>query len=150
LRYVRSADESKALNDSKQSCVIIAASGMCEAGRVLHHLKHHIEDPRATVLFVGYQAENTLGRKILDGNEVVKIFGDEYQVRAQIKRLGGYSGHGDHNDLIGFAHNMVRKPAQTFVVHAESEAAEKLQIGLQKVGLKDVVIPERGDKVVIE
>ncbi|HSD83386.1 MAG TPA: MBL fold metallo-hydrolase, partial [Anaerolineae bacterium] len=104
LRYVRSADESKALNESKQSCVIIAASGMCEAGRVLHHLKHHIEDSRTTVLFVGYQAENTLGRKILDGDEIVKIFGDEYQVRAQIKRLGGYSGHGDHNDLVGFAH----------------------------------------------
>ena len=149
LRYVRSADESKALNESKQSCVIIAASGMCEAGRVLHHLKHHIEDPRATVLFVGYQAENTLGRKILDGNEIVKIFGDEYQVRAQIKRLGGYSGHGDHNDLVGFAHNMLRKPAQTFIVHAEEEAAEKLQVGLQKIGLKDVAIPERGNKVVI-
>lgn len=150
LRYVRTADESKALNDSKQTCIIIAASGMCEAGRVLHHLKHHIGDPRTTVLFVGYQAENTLGRKILDGNAVVKIFGDEYDVRAQIKRLGGYSGHGDHNDLVGFAHNMLRKPAQTFIVHAELEAAEKLQVGLQKIGLQDVAIPDRGDKIVIE
>jgi metallo-beta-lactamase family protein len=150
LRYVRTADESKALNESKQTCVIIAASGMCEAGRVLHHLKHHIGDPRATVLFVGYQAENTLGRKILDGNEVVKIFGDEYDVRAQIKRLGGYSGHGDHNDLVGFAHNMVRKPARTFIVHAEADAADKLQVALQGIGLKDVAIPDRGDKVVIE
>jgi metallo-beta-lactamase family protein len=150
LRYVRSADESKALNDSQQTCVIIAASGMCEAGRVLHHLKHHIGDSRATVLFVGYQAENTLGRKILDGNEVVKIFGDEYDVRARIKRLGGYSGHGDHNDLVGFAHNMVRKPAQTFIVHAEMESAEKLQIALRGIGLKDVAIPDRGDKIVID
>jgi metallo-beta-lactamase family protein len=150
LRYVRSADESKALNESRETCVIIAASGMCEAGRVLHHLKHHIEDARTTVLFVGYQAENTLGRKILDGNEVVKIFGDEYHVRAQIKRLSGYSGHGDHNDLVGFAHNMLSKPARTFIVHAELEAAEKLQVGLQKIGLKDVAIPDRGDKVVIE
>ncbi len=150
LRYVRSADESKALNASKQSSVIIAASGMCEAGRVLHHLKHHIEDPRATVLFVGYQAEHTLGRKILDGDEVVKIFGEEYQVRAQIKWLGGYSGHGDHNDLVGFAHNMLRKPGRTFIVHAEIEAAEKLQNGLQKIGLNNVVIPDRGDKIVIE
>ena len=150
LRYVRTTDESKALNESKQTCVIIAASGMCEAGRVLHHLKHHIGDPRATVLFVGYQAEYTLGRKILDGNEVVKIFGDEYDVRAQIKRLGGYSGHADHNDLVGFAHNMVSKPARAFVVHAEADAAEKLQTALQGIGLKDVVIPDRGDKVVIE
>jgi metallo-beta-lactamase family protein len=150
LRYVRTADESKALNDSKETCVIIAASGMCEAGRVLHHLKHHIDDPRATILFVGYQAENTLGRKILDGQDVVKIFGDEYDVRAQIKRLGGYSGHGDHNDLVGFANNMVGKPAQAFIVHAETEAAEKLQVGLQGIGLKDVTIPDRGDKIVIE
>jgi metallo-beta-lactamase family protein len=123
---------------------------MCEAGRVLHHLKHHIEDPRTTILFVGYQAENTLGRKILDGWEHVKVFGDEYGVRAQIKKIGGYSGHGDHNDLVGFAHNMVSKPARTFIVHAEMEAAEKLQNGLERIGLKDVTIPDRGDKVVIE
>jgi metallo-beta-lactamase family protein len=150
LRYVRTTEESKALNDSQQSCVIIAASGMCEAGRVLHHLKHHIGDPRTTVLFVGYQAEYTLGRKILDGDPVVKIFGDEYEVRAQIKKIGGYSGHGDHNDLVGFAHNMMRKPAQTFIVHAEEDSAEKLQTGLQKIGLKDVAIPDRGNKIVIE
>ncbi len=147
LRYIRTADESKALNESKESCIIIAASGMCEAGRVLHHLKHHIGDPKTTVLFVGYQAEYTLGRKILDGQDVVKIFGDEYDVRAQIKRIGGYSGHGDHNDLVGFAHNMMRKPARTFIVHAEVEAAEKLQTGLQKIGLKDVAIPDRGDMI---
>ncbi len=147
LRYVRSADESKALNESKQSAVIIAASGMCESGRVLHHLKHHIEDPRTTILFVGYQAENTLGRKILDGQERVKILGEEYQVRAQIKRISGYSGHGDHNDLVGFAHNMLSKPQRTFIVHAEMEAAEKLQHSLQGIGLKDVIVPDRGDRV---
>src|SRR5512143_1648925 len=150
LRYVRTADESKALNESRETCVVISASGMCEAGRVLHHLKHHIGDPRATVLFVGYQAENTLGRKILDGNEAVKIFGDEYDVRAQNKRIGGYSGHADHNALVGFAYNMVSKPARTFIVHAEADAAEKLQKALQGIGLKDVAIPDRGDKVVIE
>ena len=150
LRYVRSADESKALNDRKEPAVIIAASGMCETGRVLHHLKHHIEDPRATVLFVGYQGENTLGRKILDGWENVRIFGEEYSVRAQIKKLEGYSGHGDHNDLVGFAREMVRKPKNTFIVHAEVEAADALQAGLKKVGLKNVMIPDRGDKITIE
>jgi metallo-beta-lactamase family protein len=150
LRYVRSADESKALNHSKESSIIIAASGMCEAGRVLHHLKHHIEDPRTTILFVGYQAENTLGRKILDGTEVVRILGEEFNVRAQVKKIGGYSGHGDHNDLVGFAHNMVGKPTHTFIVHAEMDAAEKLQTSLEKIGLKDVHIPDRGDKIVID
>ena len=150
LRYVRTADESKALNDSKESCVIIAASGMCEAGRVLHHLKHHIGDPNTTVLFVGYQAENTLGRKILDGWQRVKIFGDEYDVRAQIKKIGGYSGHGDHNDLVGFANNLLEKPLRTFIVHAEMDAAEKLQASLKAIGLPDVVIPNRGDSVIID
>jgi metallo-beta-lactamase family protein len=150
LKYLRTADESKALNESQEPCVVIAASGMCEAGRVLHHLKHHIGDERSTVLFVGYQAEHTLGRKILDGWEKVKIFGEEYDVHAHIKKIGGYSGHGDHNDLVGFAHNMVRKPAQTFIVHAELDSAKKLQDGLQRIGLKEVNIPDRGDKVTIE
>ena len=150
LRYVRSADESKALNDSKEPCVIIAASGMCEAGRVLHHLKHHIEDSRATILFVGYQAEYTLGRKILDGNDVVKILGEEFHVQAQIKKISGYSGHGDHDDLVGFAHNLLRKPAHTFIVHAELEAAYKLQAGLEKIGLPEIHIPDRGETIEIE
>ena len=132
--------------------MIIAASGMCEAGRVLHHLKHHIEDPRATVLCSsGYQAENTLGRKILDGNEVVKIFGDEYRrARADQEASAATAATAITTIWSGFAHNMVRKPAQTFIVHAEMEAAEKLQAGLQKIGLKDVHIPDRGDKIVIE
>lgn len=150
LRYVRSADESKALNESKDPSVIIAASGMCEAGRVLHHLKHHIEDPRTTILFVGYEAENTLGRKILDGAERVRIFGEEFNVHAQIKKIGGYSGHGDHNDLVGFAHNLAGRPAHTFIVHAERDAAEKLQASLEAIGLKDVRIPDRGDQLLID
>ncbi len=150
MTYVRDTNASKALNERTEPSIIIAASGMCEAGRVLHHLMHHIEDPRATILFVGYQAENTLGRKILDGREYVKIFGEEYQVRAQVKKIEGYSGHGDHNDLVGFARNMVRKPDHTYVVHAEMEAALALQTALKGIGLKDVVIPDRGDTVIID
>jgi metallo-beta-lactamase family protein len=150
LTYVRSTEKSKELNESQQPAVIVAASGMCEAGRVLHHLKHHIEDPRATILFVGYQAENTLGRKILDGQDPVRILGEEYRVRAQVKKLEGYSGHGDHDDLIGFAREMVKRPDKTFIVHAELEAAQALQAGLQKIGLPNVAIPDRGDRVLIE
>lgn len=150
MTYVRDTEASKALNDRTEPCVIIAASGMCEAGRVLHHLKHHIEDPRATILFVGYQAENTLGRKILDKWERVKIFGEELEVHAQVKKLEGYSGHGDHNDLVGFAREMIRKPSHAFIVHAEMEAAQALQKSLQGIGLKDVAIPDRGDRVIID
>lgn len=150
LTYVRDTNASKALNESKQPAIIIAASGMCEAGRVLHHLAHHIEDPRTTVLFVGYQAENTLGRKILDGWQRVRILGDEYEVRAQVKKLEGYSGHGDHSDLINFARAMVRQPKRAFIVHAELESAEALQDGLRKIGLKMTAIPDRGDRAIIE
>ncbi len=150
MTYIRDTEASKALNESKEPSVIIAASGMCEAGRVLHHLKHHIEDPNTTILFVGYQAENTLGRKILDKWARVKILGEEFQVRAQVKKLEGYSGHGDHNDLVGFARDMVRPPPRAFIVHAEMEAAQALQKGLTGIGLKDVVIPDRGDRVTID
>ncbi len=145
LTYVRDTEASKALNERNDPAIIIAASGMCEAGRVLHHLRHHLDDPRATIAFVGYQAENTLGRKILDGQPTVKIFGEEHEVKANVIKLEGYSGHGDHDDLVGFARNMARKPSQTFIVHAEYDAAQALQTGLQSVGLKNVAIPDRGD-----
>lgn len=149
LTYVRDTEASKALNERNDPAVIIAASGMCEAGRVLHRLRHHIDDPRATIVFAGYQAENTLGRKILDGQPRVRIFGEEHDVKASIKKLEGYSGHGDHDDLVGFAHNMARQPHHTFIVHAEVESAQALQAGLQGIGLKNVAIPDRGNVVEI-
>ncbi|MGH2592475.1 MAG: MBL fold metallo-hydrolase RNA specificity domain-containing protein [Anaerolineae bacterium] len=145
LTYVRDAERSKALNERREPAVIIAASGMCEAGRVLHHLKHHVGDSRNTVMFVGYQAENTLGRKLLDGWKRVKIFGDEYDVAAEIVKLEGYSAHADHDGLVAFAHNMAQRPDQTFIVHAELEAAEALRKGLIGIGLGNVSIPDRGD-----
>ena len=150
LTYVRDTQASKDLNERHEPCIIISASGMCEAGRVLHHLKHRIGDPRNTILFVGYQAENTLGRKILDGLKRVRIFGEEFEVKADIQKIDGYSGHGDHDDLINFPRNMSRKPTRTFIVHAEMEAALALQTGLKGVGVKDAVIPERGDTAIID
>jgi len=145
LTYIRDAEKSKELNERADPAVIIAASGMCEAGRVLHHLAHHVGDARNTVMFVGYQAEHTLGRKLLDGEKAVKIFGDEYDVRAEMVKLEGYSAHADHNGLIGYARNMARKPGQTFIVHAELEAAEALRKGLKAIGLENVAIPDRGE-----
>jgi metallo-beta-lactamase family protein len=145
LIYVRDAEQSKALNDRQDPAVIIAASGMCEGGRVLHHLKHHIGDPRNTVMFVSYQAEHTLGRKLLDGWRRVKIFGEEYDVAADIVKLDGYSCHADHNGLIGYARQMVQQPQQTFIVHAELEPAEALRGGFRGMGLQNVAIPDRGD-----
>ncbi|HLF25432.1 MAG TPA: MBL fold metallo-hydrolase [Anaerolineae bacterium] len=150
LTYIRNAEKSKELNERHEPAVIIAASGMCEAGRVLHHLMHHVGDPRNTVLFVGYQAQDTLGRKLLDGWKRVRIFGDEYDVAAEIAKLEGYSAHADHNGLVGFAREMTQKPQQTFIVHAELEPAEALRQGLLAVGLPNVSIPNRGDVAEIQ
>lgn len=150
LTYIRGIEQSKALNDRREPAVIIAASGMCEGGRVQHHLKHHMGDPRNTVLFVGYQAEHTLGRKLLDGWKRVKIFGDEYDVAAEIVKLDAYSSHADHNGLVGYARSMVQRPRQTFIVHAEMQPAEALRDGMRGIGLESVMIPDRGDMAEIE
>ena len=150
LTYVRDAEASKALNDRDEPAVIIAPSGMCEGGRILHHLRHHVGDARNTVLFAGFQAEHTLGRRLMDGHKRVKIFGDEHDVDAEIVKLEGYSAHGDHNDLVGFARSMSPHPGQTFIVHAELEAAEALRAALVGTGFQNVAIPDRGDRFEVE
>ena len=131
LHYVRSTDESKQLNFLREPAVIISASGMAEAGRVQHHLKHHIEDPRSTVLLAGYQAENTLGRKLQDKQPTVTILGQDYQVRAQIETLTGFSGHADRNGLLNWAGAISKKPLRTFLVHGEDGPLKALADGLR-------------------
>jgi len=144
LIYIRDVEESKKLNDSLELAVIISASGMCEAGRVLHHLRHHIGDPRAAVLFVGFQAENTLGRKLVDGEKIVRIFGEEHEVKARIERIESYSAHADEQELLAFISAMPQRPRRVFIVHAESDAARSMMAGLRGLGISDVTIPERG------
>ncbi len=144
LRYTRSVEESKQLNSLQEPAVIISASGMCEAGRILHHFKNRLEDPNTTVLFVGFQAQDTLGRKLLEGEPRVRIFGEELAVNASIKRLEGFSAHADHNGLLDYARH-TGKPANTFVVHAEPQYAEALRKGLDGIGLPKVAVPNRGD-----
>jgi metallo-beta-lactamase family protein len=137
LTYTRTADESKKLNFLREPAIIIAASGMMEAGRILHHLKNHIEDPRTTVLVVGFQAENTLGRRLVDGEKTVRIFGETYQNRAQVEVMSGFSGHADRNELLAWVGAMQNKPKRTFLVHGEPPAqfalaeALKTQFGMQ-------------------
>ena len=117
-------EESRAINDDDEPKVIISASGMCDAGRIRHHVKHNIENPASTILFVGYQAEGTFGRRLLDGAEKVKLFGKEYTVRAKIVRMDGMSGHGDQKELLDWIHGFEKKPEQVFVVHGENATAE--------------------------
>ena len=127
LSLVRKVNESKDLNDLHEPAIIISASGMCEAGRVLHHLRNNIEDPKNTILFVGFCAENTLGAKIRNGMEEVPILGDFFKVRADIQILDSFSGHADRSELIDYFDKMGGKKERVFLVHGETEQSQALQ-----------------------
>lgn len=143
MHYIRAVEESKQLNFLTQPAVIISASGMAEAGRIQHHLKNHIEDPKNTILLAGYQAENTLGRKIQDKAPIVNIFGEPYHVRAQVESLTGFSGHADRNALLNWAGGFDKKPRHTFLVHGEDSGLNGLKQGLEsQVEYQNVAIPD--------
>ena len=145
LRFTVTADESKALNESNESSIIISASGMCEVGRIKHHLKHHLWDPNSTILFVGYQAPGTLGYSIVNGAKKVKIFGDEIVVNARIEYIEGYSGHADQEWLMNFVYSFIKKPKHIFLVHGEEEAQDVLKDKIETEAGINVKIPEYGD-----
>jgi metallo-beta-lactamase family protein len=149
LRYTRNVDESKALNTLEGPAIIISASGMCEAGRILHHLKNNIEKSSTVVLFVGFQAENTLGRKILDGQSPVPIFGGDYDVRARIRRAEGYSAHADRNELLAWVRHIQEQShlKQVMLVHGEEESCLALGNALREQGVPRVDVPERGQTI---
>lgn len=127
LHFVTSSEESKALNEDMTPKVIISASGMCEVGRIKHHLKHNLYRPECTVIFVGYQAEGTLGEKIQTGERIVKIFNEEIAVNAEVRYLDAFSGHADQNGLLNWIEHMEKKPKNIFVVHGEDEAQNVLR-----------------------
>ena len=127
LHFTRTADESKALNEDERPSIIISASGMCDVGRIKHHLKHNIWNPKSTILFVGYQAPGTLGYQIVNGAKTVKIFGEEMAVNARIEYIEGYSGHADQEGLINFIYSFIKKPKNIFLVHGEQESQEVLK-----------------------
>jgi metallo-beta-lactamase family protein len=145
LFYVTRVEESKKLNDHKKPCVIISASGMMEAGRIKHHLANNITNPRNTVLIVGYCSPTTLGARIGRGDKEVSIHGTVYEVKANIKKIESYSGHGDYREMIGFL-NCQDKSAleRTFIVHGEYETQKKYSGSLQNEGYKNIEIPARG------
>lgn len=150
MRYTRTAHESKELNLLRDPAVIISASGMAEAGRILHHLKHNIEDPRNTILIVGWQAPDTLGRRLVEGQSTVKIFGETYTLRAEVAVINGFSAHADRPELLEWAGYMDPPPSHTFIVHGEEEASFALADGLRRAhGFNDVVVPELGQRVTV-
>jgi metallo-beta-lactamase family protein len=145
LRYVREVPDSKALDTSNGPAVIIAASGMAESGRILHHLAHGIGDHRNLVLFVGFQAEHTLGRRIQDGQEKVRIFGQEYERRAEVESITGYSAHADRDELRAWVRRLGGPIRRAFVVHGEPAALEAMATILRDEGIKDVRVPNHGE-----
>ena len=145
LQFTQTAEESKELNASTEPSIILSASGMCEVGRIKHHLKHNLWDPKSTILFVGYQAPGTLGRSIVEGAKKVKIFGEEIAVNARVEYIEGFSGHADQTWLLNFVNSFTNPPKHIFLVHGEPEGQEELKQKIEEDCRIPVTIPEFGD-----
>ncbi len=142
LKYVHSVEESKALNNMKEPMIIISASGMAEVGRILHHLKNNIEDPRNSILIVGWQAPYTLGRHLADREPTVRIFGEEYRVRAEVVTIGGLSAHAGQNFLTEYALAVKDTVKEVILVHGEADAASAFEDRLRASGIDRVIYPD--------
>ena len=152
LTYVASVEESKAIDAESRSSIILSASGMCEGGRVLHHLQAIIENPKNLILMVGYQAKHTLGRRILEKQARVKIFGQMHRLQAEVQVLNGFSAHADQKSLIAFAEAVRSKGSleKIILVHGEEKAQKALFKALKKQKFKSIDIPESGDRIRID
>jgi metallo-beta-lactamase family protein len=151
LTYIRDLEQSKELNEREGPFIVIAASGMCEAGRVVHHLAHTVSDPGNMVLVVGYQAENTLGKKLVMKEPVVNIFGEPHELKAEVVVLNSFSGHADRNELISYIRRFdAKRLKQIFLVHGDLDQSQKLAAGLQEAGFRSISSPARGEKAPID
>jgi metallo-beta-lactamase family protein len=148
LRYVRDQRESKGLNNDKRPMIIIAGSGMCESGRVLHHLKNNIEESRNTILVVGYMAKDTLGRRIVERSRYVRIFGVEYELNAEVAVINAFSGHADKNELLDFV-SRAMPLKRIFLVHGDLEQSQALFDSLSQMG-QNVYLPAKNEEVLLD
>jgi metallo-beta-lactamase family protein len=146
LRYIRTVEESKTLNGLHMPFIVIAASGMCEAGRVLHHLKNSVEDPKNLVLITGFQAQNTLGRAIVQKQPEVKIFGEPMRLRAEVDSIGELSGHADQRELLQWMEPVVPTLKKVFLVHGEPDAQQALKVEIEMMYKLEVVCPKRDER----
>jgi metallo-beta-lactamase family protein len=149
LTYIHSVEESKRLNTQADPCVIIAGSGMVEHGRILHHLRHSITNPSATLLLVSFQAENTLGRKLRDGLKTVRIFGEEYDVKCKVKVLDEFSAHADHQGIVDWVKAGKGCFKRIFVVHGEEQASYNIAEALSLLNTAEVTVPQPGESYLI-
>jgi metallo-beta-lactamase family protein len=148
LKFIRQQDESKALNTDRRPMIIMAGSGMCESGRVLHHLQNNIEDSRNTILVVGYMAQDTLGKRIVDKQPFVRIFGVEYELNAEVVVINAFSGHADKNELLEFVNGCL-PVRRIFLVHGDTEQSQALYNSLSEIGL-DVYQPQKNEEILLE
>ncbi len=140
LKFTETAEESREINFSKESCIIISASGMCDAGRIKHHLKHNLWREECSIIFVGYQAKETLGRRIIEGNKNIKIFGEEINIKSKIYSIQGFSGHADQNGLLEWLSGFKKKPSRVFLVHGEDEALNTFsKLITENLGLENTI-----------
>ena len=150
LTYIRDVNESMKLNTFDKPCIIISASGMCEAGRILHHLKNNIENPKNTVLIIGFMAENTLGRRLVEKEDTVNIFGEPHKLRSEVVILNAFSAHADRNELLAYLGGInTEQLKQIFVVHGEEDQSLALEEGIRSMVSCDVMVPKSGDSVMI-
>ena len=148
LKFIREQSESKKLNTDKRPMIIIAGNGMCESGRILHHLKNNIEESRNTILVVGYMAKDTLGKRIVDRVRIVRIFGVEYELNAEVAVINSISGHADKNELLDFISECLPLK-QVFLVHGDLEQSQALADALSERGINSR-IPEKDEEVVLD
>jgi metallo-beta-lactamase family protein len=148
IRYVREVSESKRINSMEEPVIIISASGMCESGRILHHLKNNIEDPRNTVAIVGWQAPHTLGRRLVEKQERVRIFGEEYDRRAEVAIVHGFSAHADRGELLDWFTGVQGPRLQhVFAVHGEEPSSSAFAEAVRELGAPNVLVPELEQEV---
>lgn len=149
LRFTRSADESRALNFIEEPKIIISASGMCEAGRIKHHLKHNLWNPKSSIVFVGYQAEGTLGKRLKDGEKDVVLFGESIHVNAEIYALEGFSGHADQAGLLEWLRGFEKKPKKVFLVHGEEESKlDFAKLAERELGYHSIIVRDGSDYLI--
>lgn len=150
LKMVQTTDESKSILDVAEPFIVIAGSGMCTGGRIKHHLVNYISDPKNTIMFVGYQAVGTLGRRIIDGEQEVRILGENRIIRAKIVRINGFSAHADRDELIKWLKFLKKAPRKVFVVHGEESSAKKFAESVRKEIGCDVMVPNYRDTVILD
>lgn len=149
INYITEVKDSKKLNRLEEPCIIIAGSGMCEGGRILHHLKNTIEDSKNTILVVGYMAGNTLGRKIVEKYPKVRIFGEEYSLKSEVVVFDTFSAHADKNGLLRYVEQAQENLRGIFLVHGEEKESQALKGSIEALGIQNVRIPDRGEEVTL-